>query len=230
MLAAGCHVLLAEGIADIEEEVELLKPVAGAPAEGLVALAEEMAAVELAAVGAELEEEVDVAVVIGEVGLTDVAPVAGVGTEDPSPDAPSGSEAYGKGYIDELKPDIAREAVEDAPDEGLLACHAGELAVGTVEPVGHDEESHGDDVAAKIGLDKKESRASAEDDADECDGDGVDVKDTEELCPEVARGTCEEQFEGAFCLVGLHGGPNVIEEFGHVHWRLNRDKVTHLFE
>jgi len=115
-----------------------------------------MAAVELAAGWAELEEEVEVAVVVGKVGLADVAPIAGVGPEQPAPDAPCGGEAYGEGYVDELEPYVASEAVEDASDEGLLAGHAGELAVGTVEPVGHDEEGDGDDVADEVVADEEE--------------------------------------------------------------------------
>ena len=191
LLAAGCHVFLAQRIADVEEEVEFFKPVGALPSQTVVAELQFVAAVEFAALGTQLEVEMLVAIVVGKVGLTDMAPVAGVGSEQPSPDSPRGCEAQSQGYVDELEPDVAGKAVENASDKGLLTGHASQLSVGTVQPVGHDEEADGDEVALEVGAHEEKGGSGTEDDADERHSDGMDVQNAEKLSPKIAGGACE---------------------------------------
>lgn len=110
------------------------------------------------------------AIIVGQRTLWRVAQHASDKGQGPAPEAPSdvGSrnglahEARGNAYIDAEEPHIAREAVQHAAQERLLAREARHLPVGGVAEVGQHEQGHTHQVVLQIGLGEHPSGARSE--------------------------------------------------------------------
>jgi len=129
---------------------------------------------------------VHVAIVVGDGALLCMAVETCPSAEQPNPYAPLWCEAQGQENVDAEEPYVACKAVENASDECLLARHACQLSVGAVVPVGPDEQQHADDVPSQVVLPKEKTAGRANDDAEKCYRNGVDVQGTKEERPKIA--------------------------------------------
>ena len=120
-------------------------------------------------------------------------------------------ESPGHGQIDGYEPGEACRAVEDAPQRTLLACHAGELSVCTVEDVGNHQQHDGHEVEHQpvpatvvvTGAAKEYGTACTDEHRSDGDGVGVDVELGEDDGQIVAEGTDDVEVEPVFGLCGF---------------------------
>ena len=182
----------------------------GQPGE-LLALVE--ATVELRPLATLEEEEVNLAVVVGERTLGGVAQEARHGTGGQGTDAPTGFEtgkglrpkAEDEGQIDSEKPHVARKSVEASADHGLLTRQARQLAVRGVAEVGQHQQHDAHEVVERVRVVEHPSRGQAEEDGDDGDGVGMDAQSLPDEGEEEADGAREMDVEPFLRVLRLHG-------------------------
>ena len=171
------------------------------------------ATVELRPLATLEEEEVDLAVVVGEGTLGGVAQEARHGTGGQGTDAPTGFEtgqglrpkAEDEGQIDSEKPHVARKSVEASADHGLLTRQARQLAVGGVAEVGQHQQHDAHEVVDRVRVVEHPSRGQAEEDGDDGDGVGMDAQSLPDEGEEEADGAREMDVKPFLRVLRLHG-------------------------
>ena len=206
---------LSAHVANVEEEVELLKPLLSVPAETLEASLQFDACIELAPLFTKRHPKVNIAIVIGNAALTRVAVEACPKDDEEYPDAPDGIEPDGYADVDADEPKLAAKAIEHSTDECRLSRHASQLSVGTVVPVRPDEHQHADEVVAKVVVCKEIGRSAADDDAQQGNDDGMNMQPTKEERPQIAWGASDIKFEVALYVSRLHGSKDALLEAAH---------------
>ena len=109
--------------------------------------------------------------------------------------------AEADGGVNDKEPDVAAEAVEDAPQARVLVSHARQLAVGAVKAVGPDEEKHTCDVDPHIVKIEGDAGCDAEDDGGDGDGIWCYAESPREASPHISYGAIESEVN---VLLGVH--------------------------
>ena len=164
MLGARRHPFLRGRVVAVEIEKDFPHGVV-LPSQCHKLLCEFARVVQFAAAFALEEEEVDVAIVVGQGALFAVTQEAGYGAKHPDPESPSRRQAQADGGIDAEEPHVARKAVEHAAEACLLSRHAGQLAVARIVDVCPDEEQDAQHVEAEVFKVEQYARCCAKDDA-----------------------------------------------------------------
>ena len=163
-------------------------------------------AMELAAFLFADEVEVERLVIVRDAGLKQMRETGSDGGHEEPTATVEVREAQGEANVNEGEPDVASHAVEDATDLGLDAGQAGQLAVDTVEDVGHDEQQdarHG--VLRAAGEVEEVARAGTDEDGE--DGDHVrrDAGVLQHARQAIADGAIEIEIDQVLGLDGFQG-------------------------
>lgn len=94
----------------------------------------------------------DVAVIIGQGTLLGMAMETAEGRYQPYPYTPGFVEPQADEKINGEEPYVTGKSVEYASQQCFLVGHAGQLPVGTVVPIGPDEQKHADEVHLPVAI------------------------------------------------------------------------------
>ena len=175
------------------------------------------AVVELTALLAFQEEQVYLAIIIGQGALARVANNASQVGQGPHPEAPRESgewrvesgenvdkrnllrhQAQTEGCIDAEEPHVAGKAVEHTAYKRFLVGEAGKLAVGRVAEVGEHQEDNTADVVGEVGVIEHQGGTHAQEDGKNGDGIGVNSELLPNQGKEQADGACKNFIEPLF--------------------------------